>query len=610
MKHLLLYMVLCTGLLQSSYAQLDSIQSLKEVVVVDRQLREFSTGQLVSKLTSAQRLKTANRLGDLLKERSLIHIRQNGYGMVASASFRGTTAQQTAVVWNGININSAFNGQADFNTLPIQGFSDVSLRPGGGSVIYGSGAIGGSIHLNNELYFKETTAVTFYNQFSSFNTLENFAEVAHSTKRSSLKINLNRSASDNDYPIANSNRRNLNGQFEHYSVHLSASQKIKNKSRLTYHGQFYDGLRHFSVLRPSENKSNYKNTDWRNILEWAYQSQDFRSVLKYAYLNEAFDYNQNINTRLVTSNRAETHLVKSELYYQFKRFTFNFNTTANQTLANGDDIVDQSLRQLKLAAQAKYAYKSLELSLGVRQEFSNFFDSPLLFALGSEFSWTKYYTISGSISRNFRQPTLNDLFWLDDSPELLPETAWQFELNHNFKFEPLKLKLQFSTFYNDVTNMIRWLPNQNAIWTPKNVDAVKTYGLNAMVSKEFSLNSFKLSTKLQHELVFAEDAQTGKQLIYTPKHQSIVSLNASYKQYALELIGAYTGRVFAQTDNAMSSVIDAYVLTHVNIAYRPKWLPSARLNFGVKNILDVTYQTIENRPMPGQQFYINTLINL
>ena len=82
------------------------------------------------------------------------NFKENGLGMVSSPSFRGTTAQQTAVIWNGININSQLNGQTDFNTITTRDYTSITVRSGGGSSIYGSSAIGGSIHLNNELTFK------------------------------------------------------------------------------------------------------------------------------------------------------------------------------------------------------------------------------------------------------------------------------------------------------------------------------------------------------------------------------------------------------------------------------------------------------------------------
>jgi outer membrane cobalamin receptor len=131
---------------QFIFAQQDSI-SLKEVIVTDSQLRQFSKTLSVQKLNDSVIAANGPSLTSLLNYNSVIHFKENGYGMVSSPSFRGTTAQQTAVVWNGININSQFNGQTDFNTITSNDYDATNIRAGGGSVIFGSSAIGGSIHL-------------------------------------------------------------------------------------------------------------------------------------------------------------------------------------------------------------------------------------------------------------------------------------------------------------------------------------------------------------------------------------------------------------------------------------------------------------------------------
>jgi iron complex outermembrane receptor protein len=66
--------------------------------------------------------------------------------MVSSPSFRGHT-QQTAVIWNGININSQLLGQTDFNTINTR--FQFDCRCWRKAPFMGQTAIGGSIHLNN-----------------------------------------------------------------------------------------------------------------------------------------------------------------------------------------------------------------------------------------------------------------------------------------------------------------------------------------------------------------------------------------------------------------------------------------------------------------------------
>ena len=92
--------------------------------------------------------------------------------MVSSPSFRGTTAQQTAVLWNGVNINSQLTGQTDFNTILSSNFNSISLKYGGGSVLYGTSAIGGSVHLNSGFSNEPGKHHFFQSGYGSFNTYE------------------------------------------------------------------------------------------------------------------------------------------------------------------------------------------------------------------------------------------------------------------------------------------------------------------------------------------------------------------------------------------------------------------------------------------------------
>ena len=137
----------------SLWAQDSTAILLREVEVSDHLLKDFSKTQNITTLSDSIIKRNASFLTSLLNYNSLIYFKENGLGGASSPSFRGTTASQTAVVWNGININSQLLGQTDFNTINSLGFNSITVKPGGGSVLYGSGAIGGSIHLNTDLYY-------------------------------------------------------------------------------------------------------------------------------------------------------------------------------------------------------------------------------------------------------------------------------------------------------------------------------------------------------------------------------------------------------------------------------------------------------------------------
>ena len=69
-------------------------------------------------------LKTIS-LSQLLIQHSPVFIKSSGPGSTASASFRGTTASHTLVLWNGFQLNSPALGEVDFSMIPV--FFTVSL---------------------------------------------------------------------------------------------------------------------------------------------------------------------------------------------------------------------------------------------------------------------------------------------------------------------------------------------------------------------------------------------------------------------------------------------------------------------------------------------------
>ena len=95
----------------------------------------------------------SNTLTDLLQENTGVYLKNYGPGMLSTIAFRGTGAEHTALVWNGININYPMLGLADFATIPVNGFSSLTLVHGSSSNLYGSSAIGGASVLGNTSSF-------------------------------------------------------------------------------------------------------------------------------------------------------------------------------------------------------------------------------------------------------------------------------------------------------------------------------------------------------------------------------------------------------------------------------------------------------------------------
>ena len=271
-------------------AQSGDITQLDEVVLSDVHLHKNSLGQQVTVLGDSTITENEPLLTSLLRFNTPIYFKENGLGMVSSASFRGTSASQTAVIWNGININSQFNGQTDFNTITTSGFDNVAVRAGGGSVLYGSGAIGGTVHLNNSFRFNSGFENRLRLEYGSYNTFSGHYKGDYASEDTNVQLSLSRYSSDNDYSYLGTEEFNENGDFYNTGIDLQVGYILKSGDILKFYSNYFDGERAFSGTLVAPSKSKYTNVDSRNLLEWKSFFGAFTSGLKLAYLDENYRY--------------------------------------------------------------------------------------------------------------------------------------------------------------------------------------------------------------------------------------------------------------------------------------------------------------------------------
>ena len=124
--------------------------SIEEVPVFGRKTIQ-EAGTMTTRIDTLvlQMLKTQT-ISELLSSYTPVFIKSYGRGSTATASFRGTAPSHTQVYWNGMKLNSPMRGDVDFSLFPVYFIDDLSLQHGGSSLQSGSGALGGSVLINNK----------------------------------------------------------------------------------------------------------------------------------------------------------------------------------------------------------------------------------------------------------------------------------------------------------------------------------------------------------------------------------------------------------------------------------------------------------------------------
>ncbi len=592
-------------LCQLTWAQQDTIVSLQEIIISDTQLRNFSDSQSVQKLNDSVISKSSPSLTSLLRYNSVIFFKENGLGMVSSPSFRGTTAQQTAVIWNGININSQLNGQTDFNVLNARDFNAVTVRAGGGSVIYGSSAIGGGIHLNNDLAFTNHFKNEVRADYGSFNTFGANYKLDAATNVFSTNISISHNSSDNDYEYPNSEIKNDNGQFYNTSYNASFGYKLNDKNTLRLYSYAFDGERHFSRTLTAPSRSKYRDTNTRNMLEWVGQHNRFTSKLKAAYLTEDYKYFENTANDTYTFGKVRSYIARYDAAYKLTEDIL-LNAIADYTQNNGEgsDIVKQERRigsgslLIKHTVTTNFSYEA-----GIRKEITNVYQSPLLFSAGAKYAVSPFYTVKVNASRNFRIPTFNDLYWQGSgNPNLNPESSYQAELGNELKYKNAVLTL--TGYYIKLRDMLRWVPT-GSLWQPENVGKVNTYGAEALFNWNKTIGSSHFAVNATYAYTVSQEDGNSNQLIYVPFHKATAGLAYSYKKLSVYYNHLFNGKVFYTSDN--QSEIDPYNVSNLGAEYAFHFIKGLTLGAQVRNLFNEEYQNVSMRPLPGRNYnmYLN-----
>lgn len=602
--YILLPLLLCS---LSGYGQLDSVQYLNEVVLSDIHLNRNSETHRVQILNDSVLERNSPALSSVLKFNSPLYFRENGPGMVSSASFRGTTASQTAVVWNGININSQFTGQTDFNTVLTSGYENVAIRSGGGAVLYGSGAIGGSVHLNNRFRFGSGFRNTLRLDYGSFETFYGSVDSEFSSDNLSIQLNVARHNSDNDFPYPNSEKNNQNGDYQNTGLSAAIAYLLNDSNTLKFYTNFYDGERGFSGTLSLASKSKYEDRNSRNLLEWNSYFGKFVSGLKLAYLGEEYKYFENRQSDTYSFGKAETALAKYNLAY---RPGLDIELTGllefQRTTGEGTNISNTQIRETGSAGlMFSHNLFPFKYEVSARAEFSDQYDSPILFSAGAAYEITESYLIKLNFSRNYRIPTFNDLFWYaGGNTDLKPEKSLQAEIGQEFHLFGAVLSL--SGFIIDTEDLLRWLPSSGGMWTPHNTEKARNYGLETTLDWNRYYSGHEFSLYGTYAFTRAIDRSLDKELIYVPAHKATASAGYGYGKLSSYFQFLYNGEVYTSSDNNYS--LPGYTVSNAGIEYN---FLKRKLSLGVeiRNVFDTEYQSMPSRPMPGRSFNSSLTFN-
>ncbi len=591
--------------------QFSAQETLIDSVLIDNQYRKVSKTTKIENINSDKILQNSTSLSDLLRFQSNIYIKENGRGATSSPSFRGTTAQQTAFVWNGININSVFLGQGDINTLSPLSYENVGVKYGGGSVVYGSGAIGGSIHLNNILDYNKGFSGNLFSEYSSFATINSLASAKYSDENFSFNFNINHSQSKNEYEVEEKYYKNRNSAYQNSAFNLGIAYKTSSNNELYWQTQLYDGVQNYALLSEFSTPTKYKTQNFRSLLGWKLKNRKLSNEFKISYLTDDYQYFANSAKNDSQSGGAsEQYILKSDFTYQLTPKS-SFNTILEYNYLTSESFKTQRLPANRNQGSIAVLYRNNELKnlfveVGAKKDFVEDFSSPYLFSAGASYQAKPWYQVKLNLSKNFRAPSFNDLYWVQGGNlNLKSETSHQAELAQTIKLKNWKLSV--TSYFMDIKDMIRWLPNITGKYEASNTDRVKSWGVESQIGYNYVKNNHHIETQISYSYTQSTDQKLKKQLPYVPFHNLNGYFSYHYKKYQIFAQGIWNGKIFSDSEESEKLALESFAI--INGGMSAEILRGTKIGFKVNNITDKVYRTVYGYYMPKRNFAIHLNLN-
>ena len=617
------FLVFISGIIAQDIAP-DTTLNLEDVNIYSSRINRFAKGLAVQALDSLTRTEyPAGSLAELIPGFTSAYVKNYGQGTLSTLSFRGTSANHAGLLWNGIRVAPPNIGYVDLSLIQGSFFNDISVLYGGASPMFGSGSIGGGIHLENRPVFERSGAdLGLSLSAGSFGTvaLEGNASVFRNKFNSRTAFSLLKAENDFSY-------QNLNGKEERLPhARISKAGFIQDIAYQLPGNQYLMASLWFQYadrdIPPTltEESSEAIQTDrsWRSMILWKDYNQRNNLEAKLAYFNEFTRYEDPLSLiystiqsqSLVGSFESTWEIGKNSTIFAGSQFTYEY---ANLDYYNHP----QHQENLAAFASFRHNFPSLkwQMSLNGRQEFFTGYQSPFLFSAGMEGKIWRFISGRLNVSRNFRAPTLNERFWQPGgNPDLEPEQSWNEEAGISLEnqFSSAYVKLTITAFNSRVENWILWLPESSSYWTVENAQDVWSRGfevsgnqsINCGSLRIFFYESYTFSKSTNEKKLFDLDASYKKQLIYTPLHRLVLKSGVVYKRFNLTIKGNYTSEVFSTKDNTESLppyfLLDAVVSKSFSIKKEYPFTIQLNLN----NLLNTEYQPIPYRPMPGFNFLV------
>lgn len=456
----------------------------------------------------------AKSIGELLANEPGIDWQTYGnYGGAAQEiHIRGMRGNATQVLVNGINIGSPSLGLADVGKITIDNIERIEIVKGSGSVLYGSGAMAGTVNIITKGPKKDKMELKVGAGYGSQNTYRIAAEngmfvagdfgyylTAGRTETDGFRDNSYLRQNDASLKLVLDKGDvidiSLYGDFLDRSYGMPGVKPPSGTQDYYLGGKKFYNSEAAALLDHSGDKDGHVILEVKGSpVEWFaydlkghYANMENHNYQRYAFNGSGYENwvtNQVLGTdghvNIYPFEGAKLLLGGEYKNFDWKNEGFDLDTAGKQTVktTNEAQIFTRSAFTEAEYRPSQY-FKALA---GFRHENHSAFGSENLPLFGLVINPFETTVLKINHGKHFLAPTSNDLYWpagpyVKGNANLKPEIGWHTDVTLEQALLNNKLFMTISYFHWNVDNKIQWEPDSQGIFTPINLAGYKADGL-------------------------------------------------------------------------------------------------------------------------------------
>lgn len=536
-------------------------------------------------------------VGDALADIPGVEITSyGGIGSNVSYGIRGSSSAQVLVLIDGLPAPGEFSNSVQFGTISTSGVRRIEVVEGGGSTLYGTGAIGGIINIITDAQNAGPTASALYGTFDD-------TQLRAQGKGFSFER------------IFTTNGYRVNDDYQETTARLGFDRKL-GAVGVAFRGTLEsDNLGAPGPYGSVSTTSREGDTNNTGSLTFSLKRPQSAPTLQIGGTRQslAFSCDASIDPNCYFAVQAVSTETRSDLTFRnsvsgnASRLIYGVDLSRGNVRSDDGDgttagISYAAMAQSAAYAQENWALRSGDVYAGIRGERDGSLGGEISPSLGLRTEFGNGVSLRLNAASAFRAPNASELYFPGyGNPNLAPERAEVGDAS--LRFDNVLGGSALTWFTNYTHDLIIANPNDN--FAPENVAQARMQGFT-FETRTLPMHGITLGINAT-DLYQAEDVYLGARLPNDPVFTVNTLLAFQGSKRGLFSDGGISIRMAGQRqpfDPTLPPFAQSAAYTTSDAFVRLRVMPRTLLALHAYNFGNEQYAEVSGYPMPGRTFTV------